>query len=466
MRLILGIACFLFAQISSAQTYDELLFEIYKTLIESDTTHSSGNTLAVANSLAARLLAEGFDPDDVHVVEHGGKGNLVARLRAENPEEKPVLLLAHVDVVEADPADWSINPMSLTEQGDYYYGRGTLDDKDEVAIHITNLIRLKRERPALKRDIIVAITADEEGGSHNGAMHLIQQHRHLVDAAFVINEGGGGLIRGGEYVANTVQTAEKVYQSYHLEITNAGGHSSLPRKDNAIYALATVLKNIEAYEFPVMINPATRAYFSGQAAMETGERALRLSGLLNEPIDAASIEYFVDEPAINARLRTTCVATELIAGHAENALPQRARATVNCRVFPGVDVEDVRAQLVSVSGNENLTVTPVQEALASDASPLKDEVMTPVKEITEAMWPGAIVVPTMSTGATDALFFRNAGIPVYGVSGIFYDISDNRAHGKDERILKRSLYEGLSFLYQLTRAVSVSSDEGNPATKL
>lgn len=451
---------------AAAETFDELLFDIYKEVVESDTTHSTGDTLAVARLLETRLLAEGFPASDVTVVEYGGKGNLVARLRAENAELKPILLLAHVDVVEADPADWSMDPMKLNAVGDYYYGRGTLDDKDEVAIHITNLIRLKREQVPLKRDVIVAITADEEGGPHNGAMHLVQEHRHLVEAAFAINEGGGGIIREGDYIANTVQSAEKVYQSFHLEITNPGGHSSLPRADNAIYQLASVLKRIEAYAFPVSINPTTRAYFSGQAAIEQGERADMLRGLLAEPVSQQSIRYFSSEPGINARLRTTCIATELLAGHAENALPQRARATVNCRIFPGVPVDEVMNTLARVADDSGMTIKPVREALMSDASPLKDEVMGPIKSITEKMWPGAVVIPTMSTGATDALFFRNAGIPVYGVSGIFYDVSDNRAHGKDERILKKSLYEGMRFLYQLTHAVAASDDAAQPATRL
>ncbi|MBT4162983.1 MAG: M20/M25/M40 family metallo-hydrolase, partial [Gammaproteobacteria bacterium] len=220
-----------------AGTYDEFAFEIYKELVESDTTHSSGDTLTVAQNLAALLKAEGIPEEDIHVVEHGGKGNLVARVRSPAPEAKPVLFLAHMDVVEADPADWSIDPKKLNEDEAYYYGRGTLDDKDEVAIHVTNLIRLHREKKPLNRDVIIAITADEEGGPDNGARHLVQEHRQLVDAAFVINEGGGGIIRDGDYIANTVQAAEKVYQSYTLEITNAGGHSSLPRSDNAIYQL-------------------------------------------------------------------------------------------------------------------------------------------------------------------------------------------------------------------------------------
>jgi acetylornithine deacetylase/succinyl-diaminopimelate desuccinylase-like protein len=294
----------------------------------------------------------------------------------------------------------------------------------------------------------------------------VNNHRDLVDAAFVFNEGGGGLIQNGQYLANTIQTAEKVYQSYTLEVTNAGGHSSLPRKDNAIYQLAAALLRIEAHDFPVKLNETTRAYFSGNASLEKGTTARHMRGLLKNPPDSRSVAHFHDQPAVNARLRTTCVATQLQAGHAENALPQRARATVNCRVFPGVPVEAVKSKLLEVAATDGLTITPVREALESDASPLTDEVMGPIREITEDMWPGAKVLPNMSTGATDALFFRNAGIPVYGVSGIFYDTSDNRAHGRDERLLKSSFYEGLEFLYRLTHAVAASKDQAAPATSL
>lgn len=454
------------AAANEPRTEDEALaFEIFKTLIETDTTPSNNKTLEAVRTLADRLLAEGFPAEDVDVIEYGGKGNLVARLRSAAPTAKPVLLMAHIDVVEADPADWSMDPKRLNEDDDFYYGRGTLDDKDEVAIHMTNLIRLHRARVPLRRDVIVAITADEEGGDHNGASYLVEHHRDLVDAAFVINEGGGGLIAHGNYVANAVQAAEKVYQSYHLEVTNSGGHSSLPRADNAIYELASALKRIEAFDFPVMLNETTRAYFSGRAAIEKGEIAGHFDGLLATPPNQASVDYFRDVPAINARLRTTCVATELKAGHAENALPQRARATVNCRVFPGVPVEEVRQTLLEVAAIDGMTITPIREALQSDASPLTDEIMGPIKTITAAMWPGAKVMPIMSTGATDALFFRNAGIPVYGVSGIFTDSSDNRAHGRDERIRKSSFYEGLEFLYRLTRAVA-AADTAAGATSL
>jgi acetylornithine deacetylase/succinyl-diaminopimelate desuccinylase-like protein len=313
---------------------------------------------------------------------------------------------------------------------------------------------------------VIALTADEESGPHNGALYLVRQHPELVEAALVFNEGGGGVIKDGKYVANTVQTAEKTYQTFSLEITNAGGHSSVPRGDNAIYQLATALNRIEAFEFPVRMNETTRAYFNGIAGQDTGERASMLYGLLEESAASASVKHFRDVPEINARLRTTCVATQLEAGHAENALPQRASATVNCRVFPGVSVKEVGKMLLRVADVPSMTLTPKWDALFSDASPLDDSIMKPIREITTSMWPGAIVLPTMSTGATDSTFFRNAGVPVYGVSGIFTEFGDNRIHGRDERLLKRSFYEGLEFLYRLTRSVVVSKEPPALPSKL
>lgn len=457
MRLLLALAlCFAGSAFAEERTeHERFAFELFKELIESDTTHATGDTLAVSNTIAARLRAAGVPEADVVVVEYGGKGNLVARLRAAEPSAEPLLLLAHLDVVAANPLDWSVDPKRLTEKDGYYYARGTLDVKNEAAMHLANFIRIHREQLPLKRDIILALTADEESGPHNGALHLIREHRELVDAGMVINEGGGGLIKDGEYIANTVQTAEKTYQSYRLEITNRGGHSSLPRQDNAIYELAKVLGRIEAHEFPVRFNETTRAYFAGVAESAEEERASMLRGLLEQPPRQEAINYFRNEPAINARLRTTCVATQVLAGHAENALPQRASAMINCRVFPGVPVADVEQAIRDIADMPGMTITPKWDSLFSDASPLQEEIMKPIREITEDMWPGVIVMPTMSTGATDSTFFRSAGIPVYGVSGVFTDMDDNRRHGRDERIRVQSFYEGLEFLDRLTRAVAV-----------
>lgn len=460
--LLLTLSWLLAAGVSAAQPDAELAFDLFKYLVETDTTHSTGDTLKVVRNLESRLLGEGIAASDIDVVVHGGKGNLVARLRADKPTAKPLLLLAHLDVVEADPEDWSMDPMQLHDIDGYFYGRGVLDDKNEAAIHLANFVQFHREGVSLSRDIILALTADEESGPHNGALYLVRHRPELVDAGVVLNEGGGGLIRNGEYIANTVQAAEKTYQTYSLTITNAGGHSSLPRSDNAIYQLARTLRRIEGHQFPVRFNATTRAYFRGVAAKEEGERARMFLALLEDPPRPEAVAYFEDEPAINARLRTTCVATTLSAGHAENALPQRATATVNCRVFPGVPVAEIEETLQRVANDDELSIQAKWDALFSDASPLDDAVMTPIREITAEMWPGAVVLPVMSTGATDSTFFRSVGVPVYGVSGIFTDESDNRRHGKDERMLKKSFYEGLEFLYRLTRRLAVHQDV--PAT--
>lgn len=428
---------------------------IYQQLVEINTTDSVGDNTAAAEAMAARLVAAGFDTADVQVIVPAPrKGNLVARLRSAAPTAKPILLLAHIDVVEANPEDWSLPPFEFTERDGYFYGRGVADDKAMATIWIANLARMKREGYVPNRDIIVALTADEEliSSSTNGVKYLLANHRQLVDAAFVLNEGGGGMMRGGVRLANTVQAAEKVYQTYTLEVTNPGGHSSVPRRDNAIYALAGALTRIGAHEFPVGLNEVSRAYFRGTAATLQPPDDDFLRGVLFDPPDAESLDFVRKIPAYDARLRTTCVATRLEAGHAENALPQRARATVNCRILPGVVPADVQAELARVIDDSTVTITPVNKAQPSPPSPLQEEIMAPIAEITEAMWPGVPVIPAMSTGATDGLYFRQVGIPVYGVSGLFSDIDDNRAHGRDERMAVQSFYEGLEFLDRLVRA--------------
>lgn len=433
--------------------HQQLARDIYRELIEINTTDSVGDNTAAARAMAQRLRAAGFAADDVQVIEPAPrKGNLVARLRSPAASARPVLLLAHIDVVEADPADWSVDPFTFLEREGYFYGRGTSDDKAMAAIWTANLIRMKQEGYRPNRDIILALTADEEGGSHNGVVHLLAEHRDLVDAAFVLNEGGGGAIRNGVRVANSVQAAEKVYQSYRLEVTNPGGHSSLPRADNAIVELAQALTRIAAFEFPVEFNEVSRAFFGQSAETVPSREAALIGALLRNPPDPEAVAYFAKIPAYNARMRTTCVATQFDAGHAENALPQRARATVNCRILPGVDPAAVQATLAEVAGNPAITFAPMAEARPSPASPLTEEIMAPIQALTEEMWPGVVVIPTMSTGATDGLYFRNAGIPVYGVSGLFGDIDDVRAHGRDERMAVESFYDGLEFLDRLVRA--------------
>ena len=434
--------------------------DFLRELIEIDTTHSTGNTTNAAEAMAAHLIAAGFPEEDVLVLGPlENKGNLVVRYRGRTVGRKPLLLLAHIDVVEADPADWTLDPFTFTEQDGYYYGRGTTDDKDEAAIHVANLIRLKREGFQPDRDIIVALTADEEGGSDNGVIWLLENHRELIDAEYALNEGGSAVIRDGKHIANGVQASEKVYQTFTLEVTNPGGHSSLPVKDNAIYRLADALVRIRAYDFPVVLNEITRIFFERYADLEEGDLAAAMRGIIQDPPDPAAVAYLSRTPFYNSRMRTTCVATQLEAGHAENALPQRAQATVNCRVLPGESVDVVENTLETVIGDVQVTITSVQDATPSPPSPLTPEILGAIESVTDEMWPGVPVIPMMSTGATDGLFLRNAGIPVYGVAGLFADIADNRAHGQNERILIKSYFEGQEFLYRLMKRLTTSDEK-------
>ncbi len=440
--------------------HQALARDLLRTLVEIDTTDASGDNTAAAQAMAARLLEAGFPAEDVQVLAPAPrKGNLVARYRGRDTGRKPLLLLAHIDVVAADPADWTLDPFTFVEQDGYYYGRGTTDDKDEAAIHIANLIRLREEGFVPDRDIIVALTADEESGDHNGISWLLDNHRALVDAEYALNEGGGGALKNGVHVLNAVQASEKVYQSFRLEVTNPGGHSSLPVRDNAIYHLADAIVRIRDHDFPVVLNEVTRLFFERTAELEQGPLSDAMRGVLETPPDPSSVEMLAGIPYYNSRLRTTCVATQLDAGHAENALPQRARATINCRVLPGESIDAVHATLAAVIGNDAVDISRMAAAKPSPPSPLTPEVLGPIEAITDDMWPGVPVIPTMSTGATDGLYLRNAGIPVYGVSGLFGDIDDVRAHGQNERIRIESFFDGQEFLYRLTKALSTSDIE-------
>lgn len=437
--------------------HQQLARDLLRELVEIDTTDSKGDNTRAAQAMADRLIAAGFPEADVRVLEPAPrKGNLVARLRGRDTGRKPLLLLAHIDVVEANPEDWTLDPFTFTEQDGYYYGRGTTDDKDEAAIYIANLIRMKQDGFQPDRDIIVALTADEEGGSHNGVQWLLKNHPDLIDAEYALNEGGGGAMKDGIRISNGVQASEKVYQSFRLVVTNPGGHSSLPVRNNAIYHLADALGRIRDYDFPVELNEITRAFFERSAQLQSGELADAMLGVLATPPDAASVAYLSRTPFYNSRLRTTCVATMIEGGHAENALPQSAKATVNCRVLPGESIDAVQRTLEAVIGNEQVAVSRINSANPSPPSPLVAEVMDPVESITEAMWPGVPVIPMMSTGATDGLYLRNAGIPVYGVSGLFGEIDDVRAHGQNERIRADVFFEGQEFLYRLTTALAKS----------
>jgi acetylornithine deacetylase/succinyl-diaminopimelate desuccinylase-like protein len=429
---------------------------IFKELIEINTTDSAGDCTKAAEAMAARFRAAGFAAADVAVVGPSPtKQNVVARLRGAG-RGRPILLIAHLDVVEARREDWSFDPFVFLERDGYYYGRGTNDIKSGAAVLVADLIRLKQEGGAPDRDLIVALTADEEGGPANGVEWLLQHRRDLIDAEYCLNvDGGGGELRRGAKVANELQTGEKVYLSFALETKSSGGHSSLPVKDNAIYHLAGGLARLAAFEFPVSLNDTTRAFFDRMAGVEAGPAAADMRAVAGTPPDvAAAARLSAGSPYYNALLRTTCVATRLDAGHADNALPQSARAVVNCRMLPEDSPQSVRDTLVRVVADPAVTVTPIGTPRPAPASPLRPDLVHAVERATAEIWPGVPVLPIMSTGATDGLFLRRAGIPVYGVSGLFDDIDDVRAHGKDERMAVWAFFDGLEFMYRLQKALA------------
>ena len=433
---------------------------ILEEIVEINTTNTErGDNTAAARALARYFVDAGFPSEDVHFLvpaDAPTKGNLVVRYRGRETGRGPLLLLAHIDVVEALPEDWSpdLDSFELTEREGYFYGRGVLDDKDEAAIYTANLIRMRQEGFVPDRDIIVALTADEEGGPRNGVQFLLDEHRELIDAEYALNEGGGGMEREGVKISNNVQAAEKKFLNFDFMARNPGGHSSLPVEKNAIYDLSQALLAVQEYDFPIMLNEVTRAFFEGSAELVGGEVGEAMRRIVADPSDAEAAAILARDTNYDSRLKTTCVATVLDGGHATNALPQLAHANVNCRIFPDHDPEDVHARLQALAAPFDVTVAPAGTATPSPPSPLVDEVLGPIQRITEEMWPGVRVLPAMSTGATDALYLRREGIPVYGVSGVFGDIDDNRAHGQDERISVRSFYEGQEFLYRLVKALA------------
>ena len=424
-----------------------------KELVEINTTHSVGNTVTASEAMARHMLAAGFPAEDVTVVENAPrKGNLIVRLRGRSRTQKPILLLSHHDVVEADPADWTLPPFEFIERDGTFYGRGVADDKDEGAIHLTILLRMKAEGFVPDRDIIVALTADEEGGPSNGVQWLLANRRELIDAEYALNEGGGGRMENGRRISNDVQASEKKVANFQLETTNPGGHSSVPRPDNAIYSLTRAVSRVGEYHFPIRLNEITTAYFTRQAAILGGEMGAAMRALLANPADTRAAAIVSKDPAHNSRLRTSCVATMLSAGHATNALPQRARANINCRILPDESPADIEAQLRAVIADTAVKVQIETEVQDSPPSPLTPALLRTMEETTNELWPGVPVVPTMSTGATDGLYLRQAGIPVYGVSGLFYENAN--AHGMNENIPAEAFYQGLEFMYRLVRKLS------------
>jgi len=431
-----------------------LVREIYEQLLEIDTTHSTGSTTDAAEAVAARLRSAGIPEADIALLAPSTKkGNLVARLHGRGPE-KPVLLLAHLDVVEAKREDWSVDPFTLLEKDGYFYARGSLDDKAMAAIFTASLIRMKREQTPLRRDVILALTADEEDGDENGAEWLLREHRPLVDAGIVLNEGGGGRMRAGKYLLNGVQAAEKTYMDYELVVTNKGGHSSLPVKENAIYRLAHGLAKVEKLEFPIELNEVTRVYIERAAKVESPEIARDMDAIAKNPGDKAAVARLAAQPTYNAMLRTTCVATELAGGHAPNALPQRASANVNCRILPGHPAAEVQKAIVDALADPQIQVTPAEREVAGPKAVVDAHFLETVERVSAEVFPGVPVVPMMSSGATDSKYFRLAGIPAYGISGLFVDVDDVRAHGRDERLGVAQFYEGQAFLWNLIQALA------------
>ena len=453
---------------ASAQTgltpYQSLGRDLLRELVETNTTHSAGSTTKAAEAIAARFRAAGFPAADVQIVgpESGPDAkdrNVVVRYRGRGAR-RPVLLIGHLDVVEARRADWVLDPFTLTERDGYFYGRGTLDMKNGDASWVAALLRMKQEGFVPAGDYIVALTAGEEGGGgYNGIRWLLENRRDLLDAAYVLNaDAGGGELRDGKPYTFDVQAAEKVFQTFHFTVRNPGGHSSLPEKDNAIYRLGAALVRLGSYAFPLTTNAITREYFARTAALSSGALAAELKAVSGATIadTAAATRLTNRSPYYNAQLRTTCVATMIEGGHAVNALPQRAVATVNCRILPGIDPAEVERTLRAVVSDTAVTVERADTAIPSPPSPMPANVEQAIRGVVTSLWGRVPIVPQMETGATDGLFLRNAGLPVYGVSGYFVDPNipaDTRAHGLDERISVKAFYDQLEFTYRLLKSL-------------
>jgi acetylornithine deacetylase/succinyl-diaminopimelate desuccinylase-like protein len=432
----------------------QLARAIYKEMVEIKSGYTSGATTPVAEAAARRLREAGFPAADIFVDGASPtKANLVVRYHGTG-RRRPILLLAHTDVVEAKREDWSMDPYTLTEKDGYFYGRGTGDDKAQAAIWIANLIRYKREGFKPDRDIIVALTADEEGGGpYNGVQWLLANKRELIDAELCLNEGGWGEALGGVRLANDIQVSEKYVINYRFEVHNKGGHSSLPVEDNAIYHLAGALDRLSKFGFPLKTNDVTRAYFRAMSKIEKGPVAADLAKVADGDTAAMARVAKASTPW-NATLRTTCVATQLEGGHAKNALPQLAAANVNCRVLPEDKVDYVTATLEQVVGDTAVSLVVEGTPQGGVPSPMRDDLMAAVNTVTNSLWPGVPSVPMMVMGGTDGMYLRPAGIPTYGVQGIFYDRDDIRFHGRDERVKVQSFYEGQTFLYELVKRLA------------
>jgi acetylornithine deacetylase/succinyl-diaminopimelate desuccinylase-like protein len=440
--------------------------EVYAELVSINSADSVGAVTPAAEAMAKRFRDAGFPAGDVQVLVPANKptkGNLVVRYHGRGGANagKPILLLAHIDVVAARREEWPRDPFTLAEQNGFFLGRGTADDKAMAAIFVANLLRYKQEGWRPDRDLILALTADEESGDANGVEWLLKEHRPFIEAAYAINEGGGGTLDGtgpdARPLFNTIQAAEKVYTDFTLTARNPGGHSSVPRPDNAIYELADALARLERFTFPVELNPTSRAFFEQTAKVEKPEVAAAMRAVAANPSDSAAAATLSRDPRYASMLRTTCVATRLAGGHAYNALPQTATANVNCRMAPTSSVDAVRATLARVIADTGIAITFTtnqQPDFPASVPPIEPAVLKATTDITHRMWGDIPVIPTMSTGATDGHFLRAAGIPTYGVSGIFSAPGETNAHGRDEKLRVKSFYDGLEFLDQLVRRLA------------
>lgn len=471
MKIFVG--AFAIAAICSAAQLDhttrELAHDIFRQLIEINTTDSSGSATRAAEAMRTRFLAAGFPAADAQLLIPEGrpnKGNLVVRLRSPRASKRPLLIIGHLDVVEARRSDWTTDPFQFVEKDSYFYGRGTQDMKAADAIAVTTLLRFRKEGYAPSRDIILALTADEEGGTANGVDWLLKNHRDLVDAAFALNPDSGGMIcEHGKPAYMTLEATEKIYADFEVAATNPGGHSSLPVPDNAIYHVTDALARLEKHPFPFELNAVTRAYFEKLSLAASGAQRNDMQAILRDPPDQGAIVRLSSDPLYNATMRTTCVATRLAAGHANNALPQSAQAIVNCRILPGHSPEEIRGELVRIFADPKITVRYVdgKTGKSLDRAPEKTgfrpvepapEILQPLERITDEMWSGAPVIPEMETGASDSVYTIAAGIPSYGVSGVAFDHDDIRAHGKDERLRMNSFYDGVDFFHRYLKALT------------
>ncbi len=447
-----------FASAQGADNGRAAFREIYEEMVEIDSSPTTGSCTKVVQAAETRLKAAGFPADDVKLIIPPGKpddGNIVATLRAQNPSRKGVLLMGHIDVVDARREDWERDPFTLFEENGYFYGRGTADMKGQAAIWLDLMIRLKQQRNFRpSRDLVMALTCGEETSNRvNGIDYILQNHRDLFDVAFALNEGAGGLLsEDGKPLALQVQAGEKIHQVYSLEVTNPGGHSSRPVPENAIYRLAAAMEKVSKLSFPVQVTPVVREYFRITGPMLGGELGAAMTAVAKDPLDQAALATLMTEPSYNASLHTTCVATQLEAGHAPNALPQRATATLSCRVMQETTPEQVKEALEKAVNDSQVQVEIVRRREGSSAPPLTEEIMKPVRDVAKKMWPGVPVAPLMIAGATDGRFLMNAGIPTYGMSGMFSTTGETNAHGLNEKIRVKSLYEGRDFLEAVVRA--------------